>query len=386
MIDLGPSDGGAIRHKLATAIVAAGFDPVIGDGIEDALAGIAIDRDAIALQVAVGQAEHAFGKLACNDALAAAGVAVPLGAARQAAGLPVPELARALTYVLLCADREGLTSEATTAASRLRALDATADVDAAVLARHPTADVVLGVDQLELDITTEVAGAEVWIDLVHAGVSPLHVSLPAGEHIIAAAKGARRGAVTGTVVKTQPVVDIAMPDVAGPWTAVAKRVASWGGKLPGATEIAWVLGQVHARVALIRYGDSVESWGQAGRTEDAHRLGGADGIAKLADIDPTALPSGSAAGRTQVPAIDRLLALTADRVRGWTEHSPDPDRPLLLENGATDRYGHRTAGAKEEGTRWWVYVVVGGALAASAIAIYAHDQQSDTQRLELKYP
>ena len=367
VIDLGPSDGGAIRHKLATAIVAAGFDPVIGDGVEEALAGIAIDRDAIALQISVEEAEHAFGQLSCKDALAAARIAVPLGAARQAAGLPVPELARALTYILLCADREGITDEATRAAAQLRALGATSNVDTAVLARHPTADVVLGDEQLEIDITTEVAGADVWIDLARAGVSPMHVTLPAGEHVIAAAKGDRRGAVTGTVVTTQPVVDIAMPDVTGPWTAVAKRVASWGGKLPDATEVAWVLAQVHARIALIRYGDSVESWGQAGRTEDAHRLGGADGIAKLIDID-------------------RLLALTADRVRGWTEHSPDPDRPLMLENGSADRYGHRTGGGKEEGTRWWVYVVVGGALAASAIAIYAHDQQSDTQRLELKYP
>jgi hypothetical protein len=364
VIDLGPADGGAARHKLATAIVAAGLDPVIGDGVDEALAGIAIDKDGVALQSAVANAERAFGQLACGEARTAATAAIPLGAERQAAGLPVPELSRALTYVLLCADREGDSHEALTAAARLRALGDTSNVDAAVLARYPTADVVLGVEQLELDITAEVAGAAIWIDLAPAGVSPLHVTLPAGDHVIAAASGTKRGAVIGTVVKTQPSVTIAMPDVAGGWTELATRVASWHGQLPAAGEIAWALAQVHARVAVIRYGDAIEAWGQAGRTEDAHRLGGEDGIAKLA-------------------GVDRLLALTVDRVRGWSDHAPDPDRPLMVD---ADRVGHRTAGGREEGTRWWVYAVVGGALAAAAIAIYAHDQSSDTQHIELKYP
>jgi hypothetical protein len=125
-----------------------------------------------------------------------------------------------------------------------------------------------------------------------------------------------------------------------------------------------VLAQVHARVALIRHGDVIEPWGQAGRTEVAHRLGGADGVGKLAEID-------------------RLLALTADRVRAWSEHSPDPDVALLTEGNAK---GPRNKGMSNEPTRWWVYAVVAGALAASAIAIYAHDQSSDTQHIELKYP
>ncbi|HEU4729361.1 MAG TPA: hypothetical protein VFT22_15775, partial [Kofleriaceae bacterium] len=54
VIDLGPgagSPGGKgfadVAHKLQEAIVAAGLDPVIGDGVEDALAGRDVDRDAV---------------------------------------------------------------------------------------------------------------------------------------------------------------------------------------------------------------------------------------------------------------------------------------------------------------------------------------------------
>jgi len=59
---------------------------------------------------------------------------------------------------------------------------------------------------------------------------------------------------------------------------VAARVASWHGAMPSAQELAWVLGKVHARVALIRHGGMVEAWGQAGRAEPPHRLGGDDGL------------------------------------------------------------------------------------------------------------
>ncbi|MBA3541712.1 MAG: hypothetical protein H0T79_19010, partial [Deltaproteobacteria bacterium] len=45
VIDLGPADGGVVRQRLAAAIVAARLAPVIGDGVEDALAGDSVDRD-----------------------------------------------------------------------------------------------------------------------------------------------------------------------------------------------------------------------------------------------------------------------------------------------------------------------------------------------------
>src|SRR5262245_64466884 len=71
VIDLGPADP-AIRGKLAAVIVAGGLDPVIGDGIEDALAGEASDRDTQTLAAAIGDAQQQFGALECKGARAAA--------------------------------------------------------------------------------------------------------------------------------------------------------------------------------------------------------------------------------------------------------------------------------------------------------------------------
>src|SRR6188768_1351133 len=89
VIDLGPDDG--TRQKLAAAIVAGGLDAVIGDGVEDALGGINTDRDNVALAAALAEAKDKFGALACTDATAAAQTAIAIGAARQAAGIAVPE-------------------------------------------------------------------------------------------------------------------------------------------------------------------------------------------------------------------------------------------------------------------------------------------------------
>src|SRR5215475_9529583 len=49
-----------IPQQLQAAIVAAGFTPVIGDGVDDALAGRDVERDAAALAAAIADAEHAF--------------------------------------------------------------------------------------------------------------------------------------------------------------------------------------------------------------------------------------------------------------------------------------------------------------------------------------
>nr|MBA3818124.1 hypothetical protein [Deltaproteobacteria bacterium] len=84
VIDLGPdAAGGAVRKQLAATVVAAGFDLVIGDGLEDALAGQNIDRDAVELAAAVGEAQRAFGALDCTATIAAATRAAAIGAMRQ---------------------------------------------------------------------------------------------------------------------------------------------------------------------------------------------------------------------------------------------------------------------------------------------------------------
>src|SRR5687767_1554256 len=109
VIDLGPgAEAGAseAQRQLAAAVRAAGLDPVVGDGVEDALAGRDVERDAAQLAAAMATAERAFGALSCREVERAAREAIGIAAARQAAGRPVPELPRAWTYRLLCADRE----------------------------------------------------------------------------------------------------------------------------------------------------------------------------------------------------------------------------------------------------------------------------------------
>jgi hypothetical protein len=372
VIDLGGGPGSPgrgftdIPQQLQAAIVAAGFAPVIGDGVEDALAGRDAERDALALSVAVAAAERAFGALACQDATPAARQAIGIAAARQAAGRPVPELPRAWAYVLLCADRDGQRDVAQQAADQLRALGGWPDIPAAMWAKYPAVDAIAGRELIDLDVDADEPGAAIWIDFRPVGSSPVHVVVAAGEHVIAAAAGTRRGWAAGTLdrVRTQKAVHVPLGDTAGPWSEVARRVAGWGGKLPPADELAWLLERVHARIALIRRGDRIEAWGQIGRSEPPHPIGGDDGAAPLAEVG-------------------RVLGVIADRIGAWEAHAPDPDMPLLTEGGGLR--GPRKDQA-EGGTKWWVYAALGGALAVGATIILVHDAASDRQRVELHYP
>lgn len=362
VIDLGPADEQAHKQVLEAA-VAAGLEPILDAGVDEALAGVAADRDGLMLAAAMQDAEHAFGALKCNDAVKAAKLAIGLAAERQAAGLPVPELTHALAYVLLCADKAGDANQARLAATRLRALGGSTDIDASLLARYPEMDAAIGRELFDLDIQPEVPGATIYIDFQPAAAS--HVVIAAGEHVIAAAKGTRRGYVAGPAVPSQKQVAIPMPDQAGATGALAARVASWKGQVPSPAELGEVLKAVHARVALVRHGDTVEAWGHEGLAQPVRRLGGDDGTRPIADVD-------------------RLALLAADRVQAWNDHAPDPDEPLLVEDVHT-RAAKKVAEGQEP-TKWWVYATIGGALLAGAIVIYAHDSASDTQRVELHYP
>ncbi|HLL22156.1 MAG TPA: hypothetical protein VK427_08490, partial [Kofleriaceae bacterium] len=162
MIDLGPDDGGELRRQLLAISVDAGFDVVIGDGIEDALAGIAVDQDTIALATSLAEAQRAFGALDCAAAIKASEQAIAIGAMRQAAALAVPELSRALTYTLLCRDKAGDVDGAMMAASRLRAVGGSADVPAAIWNKYPDVDTLLDHELSPLRIETDVRGAVVF--------------------------------------------------------------------------------------------------------------------------------------------------------------------------------------------------------------------------------
>jgi hypothetical protein len=344
------------------------MEPVIGDGVEDALAGINTERDGIALAAAMADAKEKFGALACTEATAAAQHAIEIGAARQAAGLAVPELPRAWAYVLLCADRGGDSAAALVAASRIRTLGGTAEIDAKLLAKYPDVDALSNRDVIEIEITSD-AGADVWVDFQKVGKAPLKLALATGPHIMAAATGSKRGVVTGTVIRKQPVVTIPLQDQAGAWSNLAARIASYHGKMPKPKELAWVLREVDARVALVRHGDVVEAWGHAGQGEPVRRLGNDDGVRKLDEAQA-------------------LVALVVDRVQTWSDRAPDPDQPLLVETPDE----RRARGSKdllreeEQPARWWVYAAIAGAIVAGAVVIYANDSADNTQRVELTYP
>jgi hypothetical protein len=365
VIDLGPDDGGALRKELLATLVAAGFDVAIGDGIDDALAGKSLDKDLVALAGAMADAQRAFGAFDCVAAVPAANQAIAIAAQRQAAGLPVPELPRALSYVLLCADKAGDVDRAMRAARWLRTVGGSSDVPADVWKKYPDVDTVIDQEHVPLKIETDVAGAAVFVDFRRVGTAPLEVHLSAGEHLIAVSAGTRRGWASGKADPKQQQVTIPTAEHGGASSPLAARIASWKGQRPAPADIAWVMGQVRARVVLIRRGDTVEVWGRAGRGETPRILGGEDGVGKATDADDR----------------KRVVAVAVDRVQTWNDRAPDPDLPLLVE-----KPGEGRSAKKDEPAKWWVYATLAGAVLGAAAIIYVNDAGTDRQRVELTFP
>ena len=364
VIDLGPASAD-VRKDLLGAIVKAGFEAVVGGGVEDALAGINVDKDAVAAAAALAEAQRAFGALDCAAAIKASDSAIAILAMRQAAGIAVPDLPRALTYVLLCKDKAGDVDGAMVAAARLRAAGGSKDVPAELWKKYPAVDTVLDHELVALEIEADVADATVFIDLVPRGKAPLEVQLPAGEHLIAVAAGTRRGWAAGHTDPKQTKLTIPTTDRAGEASPIAARIAALQGDKPKPEDVAFVMGETGARVVLIRSGDSVEAWGRIGRSETAHLLGGEDGVAKVSDARD----------------VDRLLLLVKDRVQGWNDRAPDPDQPLLTEQNTDERFSK-----KDKSAKWWVYAALAGAVVGAATILYVNDSGSDRQRVELKFP
>ncbi len=360
VIDLGPSDP-TLRTQLAAKLLTAGFQPLSGDGIEDALAGEGGDTDGVLLAAAIAEAQRAFGALDCKATVIAANQAIGFAAARQAAGIAVPELPRATAYLVLCADRAGDVDAAMAAAAKYRAAGGATDVPADVLKKYPELDTVIDRDLVPLEITTDIPDAEVWIDFHRAGVAPLTTTLPAGDHVIGVAAGSRRGWAAGTAIKSQTKLAVPTQDRAGKWGEVAKRIASWSGQRPSPQELGWVMAKVSARVALIRRGATLEAFGRLGLAEPPHKLGEEETI--------------------PVAELSRAIGLISDRVHAWDDRAPDPDRPLLVDDNRP-----RDGKIKDPPTKWWVYASILGAAAAGAAIIYATEASSDRQRVELHAP
>jgi hypothetical protein len=360
VIDLGPADPVIVR-SLEAALVKAELQP-LDDATEAALTGTLGAGDAVEVAAAMARAQAAFGALDCTGTIVAAKAALPLLAARQAAGLAVPELPRAWAYILLCADRAGESDVAMRAAQRLRVVGGSPAVAPSLLDKYPEVDALPNVEPIEVDVTTEVPGSVVWLDFARVGTSPVHLALSPGEHIIAAAAGERRGFLVGRPIRKQPKLVIEMADQTSPLASIAAVIASWHGVVPAGPGVGEVLDKLGVRAALIRHGDVVEVWGHAGRAEPARLLGGEDGTRTLADAD-------------------RAAALLADRVETWNAHAPDPDQPLLTEDRTIVATKHETAA-----TAWWVYAAIGAALVAGAAVVYAHEAGGTTQEIVVHYP
>lgn len=352
------------RATLFQALLEAGLDPLLGEGVEYALCGVSADRDATALAAAVAETERSLGQQQCGEATSAARRALKIVAARQASGMAVPELPRIWGYLLLCADRVGDIDGAMRAAQWLRAT-ATGAVSQIIppelLEEYPAVDALLGVDRFDVDIATD-DGAVVWLDFQPVGTAPIRLALPAGEHIVAAAKGSRRGSAVFTSAAAKTVA-IALEEQRGRWTAVATKIASLRGAIATAHDLDWILDQVDARVALVRRGDIVQAWGRAGAFEQPRQLGGQAGVRPTAQADQVA----------------RVLAR---EVRKFTARTPDPDRPLLV--GDTRR-PRRTKGG-DDSTAWWVYAAIGASIAAGALVIYLYRPESSSPPLEMRRP
>jgi hypothetical protein len=250
-------------------------------------------------------------------------------------------------------------------AARLRAIGGSTDVPPDVWRKYPEVDTIVDRELVPLEISADVADAVVFVDLKAAGKAPLQVQLPAGEHLIAVAAGTKRGWAAGHTDPKQTKLTIPTTDRAGKDSVLAARVASWKGRRPPTAEIAWVLGEVRARVVLIRFGDVVEAWGRSGRAEEPYVLGGEDGVAKASDKADRG----------------RLLSLVVDRVQTWNDRAPDPDRPLLVEKPGEGGFTR-----KDPPTKWWVYATLAGAVIGAAAIIYVNDAGTDRQRVELTFP
>lgn len=363
IIDVGPPDSGRARRTIAAAIVEGGLSPLAGDGVEAALAGLDVAPDVSALAAAMAEAQRAFGALDCGTTLTAAHQVIGLAAARQAAGLAVPELARGWTYVLLCADRRGDARAAHHAANQLRT-GGGSDLPADLLAKYPEVDALLDRELFALEVTADVANAAIWIDGKLVGTAPVFVKLRAGEHVIAAALGDRRGFAAGTASAAQTKLVVPTVVQRGAYGALAKRVASWGGETPGPSVLAAIFDATKTRVAIVRKGDAIEAWGRSDRGNAAHRLGDQDGVGAIADAP-------------------RLVSLITDRVTTWNAHAEDPDQPLLVE-GTVPKLAR--SGPRDEPTKWWVYATVIGAALVGGTFLVINETSGNNQRVEVHVP
>lgn len=359
-------DRDASRRAFADALdTVGGVATRRAEGLDAALAGDDAGDGARA-QAQLAAARAAYGALDCAHARPAAEDAALTFAARQAAGLADDAGARAAwAYVLLCADASADRDAAAQAAARLRTLGATSGesigIPAATWDHYPDIDAHVGRDLVELTVRSpDNAGADVWVDLHRIGPAPAVAVVPAGDHLVAvgrAAPDAHRAAQRVTATKAT-AIDVALVDQATPWDDVAAKVQGWRATPPTALEIAALLDQLHARVALVLVGGgAVATWVKGPRDAGARQVG--DGT---------------------LDAPRPIGALVTARIAAW-DGGAEPDAPYVR----TPRTGDGDD-APPRRDHWWVYASLVGAVALGAAAVYAHDSARDHQRIELTFP
>jgi hypothetical protein len=368
IVDLRPGDDGA--RQTSRAGFADRLDAITGlrvrrdPGLDVALSGRTGDRDAADAGAALAEARTAYGALDCATARPAAERAIDVLAARQAAGKDdAGALRTAWAYVLLCADHDGDPRAAQVAAARLRGLGVhrgdEAGISAATWDRFPEIDAATDRDIVELTVQAP-AGAAIWIDHAAVGTAPLSVYVPAGQHVIAAAmpgtavRGARRidaGPRTGAI-------DVATDDRSNPWAPLGAEVARWrrAGEPPTGAALGGLLGRLGVRFAFVLTGDeTARLWARSPGQR----------VARAIDAAPMGEP---------LP----LAGKVSDRVAAWDGRAPDPDRPLLRDDGKDEKGGDHP--------RWWIYASIVGAVVAGGAVIYAQDTAQDRQRIEVEWP
>lgn len=369
VIDLRPGDAEGLRGSRAALIGElggiTGIAVRIDAGLDGALAGEASDNDASALRIALDEARTGFADLDCKKAGAAAARAIDLLAARQAAGLDDGTALRgAWAYTLLCADRDGDRVRAQTAADRLRGLGVgrgeEAGISETTWERFPEIDASTDRGIVAMAVTTEPAGAKVWVDHAEVGVSPITVYVAAGEHVVAAADGFWRGATRVDAAGKNLGVALPLVDQTGPFSAVAGVVKGWrdGALTPTAEALGTVMQSLKVRFALLLVGKTTMQVWAMGPRDDKPRK-----------IDDVSREDSMAAA-----------ALITDRVAAWDGNAPDPDMELLVESPED-----RAKRSKGTPNRWWVYAAIVGAVAVGTGILYFQDSADDHQRIEIRF-
>jgi hypothetical protein len=375
-----------VRRELKTA----GFTVISAPDLDAANAGIEGGKDLTEAMAALELARTSFGELDCPAATAAAESAIALLAARGAAGIDVSApLSTAWSYLLLCRDRSGDFDGAMRAAQALRTLAPTGaaragqaqTIDAALWSKYPEVDATANHEVAELAISVD-AGADpdasIWIDHRPAGTSPAKVLIPAGRHIIAAAKGSRRAAIWIDVVSPRPAsVAIRLFEQDAPLARVSDRVAAWKTQPPGGQQVADYLENLLTAA-------QGRPWNPSSHRSPLLVIVGASGDPKRAQLwasDGPGLPPTVTEVAFDPTAPAPLVTAAQQRTTVWQDRSADPDNLMVEERTEKLQLEEPSSGKKQ----WWVYAALAGAVVVGGAVILVNEFSDDTQRVELRW-